>query len=163
MTAPAPQNSAKRLVDVILDELTVGRRGPEVEHERRIAIYDLLEDNFFSPLGDGGGPYTLHLRIEDRRLLFDIRTAEGENLGVIGLSLTPFRTIVKDYFAVSESYYSAIKTSSPSRIEAIDMGRRGLHDEGSQILQDRLSGKIEMSFDTARRIFTLICVLHIRN
>ena len=96
-------------------------------------------------------------------MLFDIRTAEGENLSVIGLSLTPFRTIVKDYFAVSESYYSAIKTSSPSRIEAIDMGRRGLHDEGSQILQDRLSGKIEMNFDTARRIFTLICVLHIRN
>lgn len=151
-----------RLVSITLDEKTVMRRSPEVEHERKVAIYDLLEQNYFCPRGEHGGPYALHLAIEENRLLFDIRAEDGAPLGRIGLSLTSFRRVVKDYFAICDSYYQAIRTASPSRIEAIDMGRRGIHNEGSQLLLDRLAGKVDMDFDTARRLFTLICVLHIR-
>ena len=152
----------QHLIDISLDEKTVVRRSPEVEHERAVAIYDLLEENYFHPAGDGEGPYALHLSIEESRLKFDIRDEQDAYLGAVNLSLSPFRRLVKDYFTVCESYFEAIKTASPSRIEAIDMGRRGLHNEGSELLRQRLDGKIALDFDTARRLFTLICVLHIR-
>ena len=159
---PAGQDAQQRIVDITLDERTVVRRSPDVEHERAVAIYDLLEENHFAPVGDYQGPYNLHLSIEERRLLFDIRTESDEALGTVTLPLLPFRRIVRDYFTICESYFEAIKTASPSRIEAIDMGRRGLHNEGSNLLRERLDGKIGIDFDTARRLFTLICVLHIR-
>lgn len=151
-----------RLIHVQLDEKTFVRRKPEVEHERAIAIYDLLEDNYFHPIGDEGGPYALHLSLVDNRLIFDIRSEAGDPLAEVALPLSPFRGIVKDYFIVCESYYGAIKQSTPSQIEAIDLGRRGLHNEGSALLRERLADKVEIDLKTARRLFTLICVLHIR-
>ena len=157
-----PEGAQYRIVDLVLDERTVVRRSPDVEHERKVAIFDLLEENVFAPVGSDGGPYVLHLAIEDNRLVFDIRRENAEPHGKVLLSLTPFRRIVKDYFMICESYYDAIKTAAPAQIEAIDMGRRGIHNEGSQTLMDRLDGKIRMDFDTARRLFTLVCVLHWR-
>jgi uncharacterized protein (UPF0262 family) len=154
--------STQRLVDVRLDEKTLVRRKPEVEHERAIAIYDLLEENHFNPAGDLTGPFTLVIRLEDNRLLLDIGDQAGASLTEVTLPITPFRTIIKDYFLICESYYSAIKRSTPSQIEAIDMGRRGLHNEGSTLLRERLEGKIEIDHETARRLFTLVCILHIR-
>ena len=146
-----------------LDEKTVMRRSPEVEHERAVAIFDILEDNRFAPVGHDGGPYDLHLSIEDRqRLVLDIRHEDGGEVAKVTLSLTPFRRLVKDYFQICESYFDAIKRLSPSQIETIDMARRGLHNEGSTMFSDRLKDKIEMDGPTARRLFTLICVLHIR-
>ncbi len=156
------ERDRRRIVEISLDERTVVRRSPDVEHERAVAIYDLTEENYFSPVGDDSGPYHLHLSIAENRLLFDIRSDADEAVATVTLPLLPLRRIVKDYFAICESYYEAIRTASPSKIEAIDMGRRGLHDEGCEILRDRLDGKIEIDFDTARRLFTLICVLHIR-
>lgn len=150
-----------RLCDVVLDE-TIGRATPDVEHERAVAIFDLLEENSFVPQGHPGGPYRLNLSLMEQRLIFSIKTQDGENVATHILSLTPFRRIVKDYFLICESYYAAIRSSTPSQIEAIDMGRRGIHNEGSQTLMDRLSGKIGMDFDTARRLFTLVCVLYWR-
>ncbi|MDJ0945445.1 MAG: UPF0262 family protein [Kiloniellales bacterium] len=150
------------IANITLDEASVVRRSPDVEHERAVAIYDLLEENRFAPVGDYHGPYHLHLALQENRLLFDIRNEADSALGTVTLPLSPFRRIVKDYFAICESYFEAIKTASPSKIEAIDMGRRGLHNEGSELLRERLDGKIEIDFDTARRLFTLICVLHIR-
>lgn len=153
----------RRIVHVALDEKSVVRRKPEVEHERAVAIFDLLEENEFSPCDFGdAGPFHLHLSIEDNRLVLDVRRVDDSELDKISLPLTGFRSIVKDYFLICESYYNAIKRSTPSQIEAIDMGRRGLHNEGSEMLRDRLSGKVEMDLQTARRLFTLICVLHIR-
>ncbi len=160
--APESGDPARRIAKVTLDERTVVRRSPEVEHERTVAIFDLIEENSFAPVGDPGGPYSLHLGIEENRLVIDIRTEQDEPLGKVILALSPFRRIVKDYFHICESYYQAIKVASPSRIEAIDMGRRGLHNEGSDLLRERLAGKIELDGNTARRLFTLICVLHIR-
>jgi uncharacterized protein (UPF0262 family) len=151
-----------RIANVSLDEHSVVRRSAEVEHERAVAIYDLIEENQFIPVGSTGGPYNLHLGIEEGRLVFDIRRESDDPVGKVMLALGPFRRVVKDYFTVCESYYAAIKTSSPSQIEAIDMGRRGLHDEGADLLKERLAGKIEVDGNTARRLFTLICVLHIR-
>jgi uncharacterized protein (UPF0262 family) len=156
-------DAARRIAKVTLDERTVVRRSPEVEHERAVAIFDLIEENHFAPVGDHGGPYSLHLGIEENRLVLDIRTEADDPLGKVILALSPFRRVVKDYFTVCESYYHAIKTASPSQIEAIDMGRRGLHDEGAVLLRERLAGKIELDSNTARRLFTLICVLHIRS
>ena len=152
----------QRLVDIRLDEKTLVRRKPEVEHERAIAIYDLLEENHFNPAGDLTGPFSLVIRLEDNRLLFNIGDQGGQELTEVVLPMTPFRTTIKDYFLVCESYYSAIKRSSPAQIEAIDMGRRGLHNEGSAILRERLEGKIDIDHETARRLFTLVCILHIR-
>ncbi len=152
----------QRIVHIQLDEKTLVRRRPEVEHERAVAIYDLLEGNTFAPVDDVAGPYNLHLRLEDDRLMLDIRSQAGDPLRLVPLPLRQFHSIVKDYFLVCDSYYSAIKKLSPSQIEAIDMGRRGLHNEGSEMLRNCLAGKVEMDFDTARRLFTLICVLHIR-
>jgi uncharacterized protein (UPF0262 family) len=155
--------SANRLVDVVLDDASIGRATPDVEHERAVAIFDLLEENSFAPVNDEtGGPYRLTLSVAEQRLVFNVTRENGDPVAVHMLSLTPFKRVVKDYFMICESYYDAIRTASPSHIEAIDMGRRGLHNEGSQTLQDRLAGKIEVDFDTARRLFTLICVLHWR-
>ena len=151
-----------RIVAINLDERTVVRRGPEVEHERAVAIFDLLEDNTFAPVGHQGGPYDLHLSIEDRqRLVLDIRHEDGAEVARITMSLTPFRRLIKDYFQICESYFDAIKRLSPSQIETIDMARRGLHNEGSDKLVERIGEQIEMDRPTARRLFTLICVLHI--
>jgi uncharacterized protein (UPF0262 family) len=156
------EDSPFRLVNVVLDEATVIRRTREIEQEREIAIYDLLESNNFTPIGSSGGPYNLVLAVEENRLVFDIRLADDTPHGKVMLSLTPFRRVIKDYFLVCESYYKAIRNAPPSQIEALDMGRRGLHDEGSKILKERLDGKIEIDTDTARRLFTLICVLHLK-
>ncbi len=153
------KKSAFRLSDVELDE-SIGRSTPDVEHERAVAIFDLLEENDFAPVGHPGGPYHLKLSMVDSRLVFHITTESGETVATHILSLTPFRRIVKDYFMICESYYDAIRSSTPSQIEAIDMGRRGIHNEGSQTLLDRLDGKIKIDFDTARRLFTLVCVLY---
>ena len=153
---------ARRIIDVVLDEESVARRSPEVEHERAVALFDLLEDNDFALVGCAPGPYRLRIGIFEQRLVFDVRDEGDNKLRDIVLSLTPFRKVVKDYFLVCESYYAAIKKLSPSQIEALDMGRRGLHNEGATELQKRLEGKIETDFDTARRLFTLICVLQIR-
>ncbi|GAB1582802.1 UPF0262 family protein [Phyllobacterium phragmitis] len=151
-----------RLIDVELDE-TIGRSTPDVEHERAVAIFDLIEENSFYPVGDEvGGPYKLRLSLIESRLIFAITRESGEEVATHILSLAPFRRVVKDYFMICESYYQAIRSATPSKIEAIDMGRRGLHNEGSQTLKERLSGKIEIDFDTARRLFTLVCVLHWR-
>ena len=161
MSEPAkPDQIKQRLVKVTLDEGSIGRSSPDIEHERAVAIYDLLEDNSFTPVDHDGGPYTLHLSIAENRLVFDIRSEDGAPVMAHLLSLTPLRRIVKDYFLICDSYYKAIRTSTPSQIEAIDMGRRGLHNEGSELLMERLKEKIEIDFDTARRLFTLICVLH---
>jgi len=149
-----------RLVAITLDESSIGRSGSDIEHERAVAIYDLIEQNVFAPAEHDGGPYSLHLSMAESRLVFDIRLADGTPITAHLLSMTPFRKIVKDYFLICDSYYAAIRTASPERIEAIDMGRRGLHDEGSNILMDRLKDKVSVDFDTARRLFTLICVLH---
>jgi uncharacterized protein (UPF0262 family) len=150
-----------RLCDVVLDD-TIGRSTPDVEHERAVAIFDLIEENTFTPIGHAGGPYRLNISLVDAKLVFSIATDVDDAVATHILSLTPFRRIVKDYFMICESYYEAIRSASPSRIEAIDMGRRGIHNEGSQTLKDRLNGKIDVDFDTARRLFTLVCVLYWR-
>jgi uncharacterized protein (UPF0262 family) len=157
-----PNTNLTRLSSVELDSSIGPGPSPEAEHERRVAIYDLIADNSFTLAAVPQGPYRLRLSTADGRLIFDVMNAAEERLSLIGLSMSPFRRIVKDYFMICESYYDAIRSSTPSQIEAIDMGRRGLHNEGSQTLMDRLSGKIEVDFDTARRLFTLVCVLHWR-
>ena len=157
------QASVFRLSEVVLDPQSIQPASPDVEHERAVAIYDLVEENSFRPVSDeAGGPYRLDLSLIERKLVMDIKREDGERVATHILSLTPFRRIIKDYFLICDSYHEAIKTATPSRIEAIDMGRRGLHNEGSQILQGRLEGKIETDFQTARRLFTLICALYWR-
>ncbi|GLK75475.1 UPF0262 protein [Methylopila jiangsuensis] len=159
MTAPA-RDPARKLVAVTIDEASIGRAAPEVEHERQIAIYDLIEDNAFAPREAGEGPFALLIGLVDRKLALNVTLAsDGSAVVTHFLSLTPFMKILKDYFLVCESYYSAIRSASPSQIEAIDMGRRGLHDEGAQVLAERLKDKIEIDHDTARRLFTLIAAL----
>ncbi len=156
----------RKIVDLTLDERTVVRRSPQVEHERKVAIYDLLENNRFAPKGEGGavleGPFHLRLGVVENRLVFDVRDQDGREMTRFTLPLSPFRSIVRDYFLICDSYYKAIKSALPSKIEAIDMGRRGLHDEGAELLRERLAEKADVDEDTARRLFTLICVLHIR-
>lgn len=154
--------SRQRIAKIELDERTVVRRNPDVEHERAVAIFDLLEENRFELIGNDQGPYQLRLGIEENRLVFDIRSRDGEPCEKLQVALNTFRTVVKDYFTVCESYYEAIKRSGPSQIEALDMGRRALHNEGSDLLRERLREKITLDQNTARRLFTLICVLHIR-
>ena len=150
-----------RIVALSLDQVSIGRAAPDLEHDRAVAIYDLLEENSFS-VRDIPGPYRLVLSLADNRLVLDINAEDGQPLIKHALSLSPFRKVVKDYFLVCDSYHQAIRSGSPSRIEAIDMGRRALHNEGSQVLIDRLDGKVDLDFDTARRLFTLICALHRR-
>jgi uncharacterized protein (UPF0262 family) len=152
--------SADRLVAVTLDENSIGRSNADVEHERAVAIYDLLEANRFAPAGRVRGPFKLHLSVAGSRLVFDIRRADDTPVMMHVLSLSPLRRMVKDYFLICDSYYAAIRSSTPERIEALDMGRRALHDEGSELLKQRLKRKVTIDFDTARRLFTLICVLH---
>lgn len=149
-----------RLVEITLDEASIARSTPDVEHERAVAIYDLIEENHFEPMGHDGGPYRLRIALVDNKLQFEISDTGSDGRFTHILSLTPFRKIVKDYFMVCESYYAAIRTATPSQIEAIDMGRRGLHNEGSRVLMERLAEKVSMDFDTARRLFTLVCALH---
>ncbi|MGC1711223.1 MAG: UPF0262 family protein [Methyloceanibacter sp.] len=149
-----------RLIEVMLDQASIGRNNAEVEHEREVAIFDLLEKNSFALEGHDGGPYTLNLSLADNRLVFTVGDTDRAPIQHVMLSLSPFRRLVKDYFLICESYYQAIKTQPASKIEAIDMGRRGLHDEGSQLLLERLKGKIAIDLATARRLFTLLCALH---
>ena len=157
---PANPDAHNRIVAVTLDEESIGRSGPDIEHERAIAIYDLIEKNLFAPEGAGEGRFLLHIGITGNRLMFDIRREDGTPVVAHLLSLTPYRRIVKDYFMICDSYYQAIRTATPDRIEALDMGRRGIHDEGSRTLMERLDGKVRIDFETARRLFTLISVLH---
>ena len=149
-----------RLSQVTLDEGSIARGNANIEHEREVAIYDLLDENSFAIEGRDEGPYKLTIGIVDERLALSVTNAEAAPVVTHHLSLTPFKRIMKDYFMVLDSYYQAIRASQPSRIQAIDMGRRGLHDEGSRILIERLDGKIKLDFDTARRLFTLISALH---
>ena len=156
-----------RIGAILLDEKSVVKRSPEVEQEREVAISDLLENNLFKPKGAAGGPYRLALSVKENRLVFDIAREGGprdnnQRVGRILLSLAPFRRIVKDYFLVCDSYYKAMRSAPPSQIESLDMGRRAVHNEGTELLIKRLNGKIETDFDTARRLFTLICVLHLK-
>ena len=152
--------STNRLVAVELDEASISRSTPDIDHERAVAIYDLIEENSFTPIGQPEGPYRLYLSIVEKRLVFDIRAEDDGQLVTHMLSLSPFRKIIQDYFLICDSYYEAIKSASPRQIEAVDMGRRGVHNEAAQILMERLAGKIDVDFDTARRLFTLVAVLH---
>jgi uncharacterized protein (UPF0262 family) len=152
----------QRIAKITLDEKTVVRRNADIEHERAVAIFDLLEENSFVPVAGYDGPFHLDLGIEDSRLVLDIRGTDEVSRERIVLSLAPFRGIVKDYFLICESYFAAIKRASTMQIEAIDMGRRGLHNEGSELLRERLADKVALDLNTARRLFTLVCVLHIR-
>jgi uncharacterized protein (UPF0262 family) len=163
MAGPGPSTTtaANRLISIDLDDSLGGGPSPDTEHERRVAIYDLLAENLFEVHG-GQGPYRLRLSIAGGRLVFEIHNSREEHCSTIGLALSPFRGILKDYFLICESYYKAIKTATPSQIETIDMARRGLHNEGSELLKERLRGKVEIDFDTARRLFTLLCALHWR-
>ena len=154
-----------RIVDIALDDAGLPPPTPEIEQERKVAMFDLLEDNsFVLPARDGRGapegPYKLNLAIRDKRLVFDVESTDAAKVAEFHLSLGPFRQVVKDYFQICESYFDAVKNLPPSKIETIDMARRGIHNEGSRVLQERLEGKVEVDTDTARRLFTLICVLH---
>lgn len=150
------------LVDITLDDSALPEPTPEIAQERRVAIFDLLQENEFSVVRDGApeGPYKLILGMQDRRLVFTITTENDEPAGQFMLSLSPLKQVIKDYFAICESYFKAVTSMPPAQIEAIDMGRRGIHDEGSVQLQERLEGKVETDKMTARRLFTLICALH---
>ena len=154
--------SEQKIVRITLDERTVVRRNADVEHERAVAIFDLLEENAFEPKAGFEGPFHVHLAVEENRLLLDVRDTADQTLEKITVPLQPFRSIVRDYFLVCESYYNAIRRASPSQIEAIDMGRRGLHNEGAEMLRERLAERVAIDDNTARRLFTLVCVLHIR-
>lgn len=157
MTEPADD---RRLISVTLDESSIGRGTPDQEHERAVAIYDIVEANSFCVPDHPAGPYALRLAIVENRLAFEISTADGSGRMTHYLSLTPLRKVIRDYRMVCDTYYAAIRTASPAQIEAIDMGRRGLHNEASELLMERLSGKVTVDFDTARRLFTLIFALH---
>lgn len=148
------------LVAVTLDEASLGRGSADQEHERAVAIYDLIERNHFALPDFDGGPYAVHLAVVERRLAFEVKSADGAPIVTHHLSLTPLKRIIKDYQLVCDSYYAAIRTATPSQIEAIDMGRRGLHDEAAVLLVERLSNKVEIDNETARRLFTLIYALH---
>ncbi len=172
--APCPEKLASyhkhmsdpRIIKVELDESTILRRNADIEQERRVAIFDLIEENMFKPLRNFGddyaGPYQLRLSVEEGRLIWDIRREDGSAFEVLILGLGRFRRIVRDYFAICDSYYQAIRKASAAEIETIDMARRGVHNEAAELLMERLAGKVEVDFATARRLFTLICVLHIK-
>jgi len=150
------------LCAIEIDEASLAPVNADSEHERKIAIFDILEENSFALVDGPDGPYALKLSLADNRLVFDVASNDGAPIRQFVLSLTPLRRIIKDYFMICDSYYDAIRSSTPAQIEAIDMGRRGLHNEGSEMLIERLSGKVETDFDTARRLFTLVCALHMR-
>ena len=152
---------APKIIDVELDERTIIRRSDDIEREKQVAVFDLLEQNFFAPAGLEG-PFRIMLRIEDNRMAIDIRDEAGEPLDTVRLGLARFKRPVRDYFAICESYFAAVRSDSPKGLETIDIARRATHNEAAELLQECLAGKIEMDFDTARRLFTLICVLHIK-
>jgi uncharacterized protein (UPF0262 family) len=151
-----------RIASITLDDKTVRRRRADIEHERAVAIADLLDGNTFAPASGRKGPFELHLAIAENRLNIALRSQADGSCETMVLALAPFRGIVKDYFMVCESYYQAVKRANLAQIEALDVGRRSLHDEGSALLRERLADKVAMDHDTARRLFTLICVLHLR-
>lgn len=155
-----------RIIDITLDERTIIWRNADVEQERRIAIFDLLEENYFKPLrpqpDDYDGPYKVQLRVEEGRLAIEIKRADDTPLEAIILGLGRFRRPIKDYFAICDSYFQAIRSATPQQIETVDMARRGIHNEAADLLKERLDGKVDVDFDTARRLFTLLCVLHIK-
>ena len=150
-----------RIIDIELDERSILRRNPDIEHERRVAIFDLLEANHFDAAGHDG-PFRVRLRVEENRLAIDLHDEAGAPLGTIRMGLARFRRPIRDYFAICDSYFKTVRSEHPRGIEAIDMARRGLHNEAAELLQECLQGKVTMDFDTARRLFTLICVLHIK-
>ena len=158
--------SDTRIIAIDLDEKTIIWRNADVEQERRVAIFDLLEANHFKPLKPYprgyAGPYRVKLRVEEGRLAIDITAESGELLETLILGLGSFRRPIKDYFAICDSYFQAIRSSTAQQIETVDMARRGIHNDAAELLKDRLENKIDVDFDTARRLFTLICVLHIR-
>jgi uncharacterized protein (UPF0262 family) len=154
--------SRARMVEIHLDSGSIVRWSREVEHERQVAVFDLLERNSFELVNGFAGPYRVRLSLRESNLVFAIDDQPGAHQAEIALSMRPFRRLIKDYFLICESYFEAIRTASPSRIEAIDMGRRGLHNEGAEKLADVLAEKIKVDAETARRLFTLVCVLHIR-
>jgi uncharacterized protein (UPF0262 family) len=154
--------SRARIASIEIDEKSLAPAGPDAEHERKVAIFDLIEGNIFKVIGHDGGPYNVVLSLADNRLVFDVAEKSGAPVRKLLLSLTTLRRVIKDYFMICDSYYDAIRSSTPSQIEAIDMGRRGLHNEGSQILSEKLAEKVEVDHDTARRLFTLVCALHAR-
>lgn len=159
--------SDPRIIKVELDEATILWRNADIEQERRVAIFDLIEDNYFKPLRDMGdvyaGPFHLHISVQEGRLILDIKREDGADHETLILGLGSFRRPIRDYFAICDSYYQAIRKATATEIETIDMARRGLHNQAAELLMERLDGKIETDFATARRLFTLICVLHIRN
>ena len=155
-------DGAARILEIQLDGATIVRWNREVEHERQVALFDLMERNFFRLINGFAGPYRVILSLREANLIFKVSREEAHSEAEIALSMRPFRRIIKDYFLICDSYFQAIKSASPSRIEAIDMGRRGLHDEGAEKLREALADKVEIDDETARRLFTLICVLHIR-
>ena len=158
--------SDPRIIDITLDERTILWRNADIEQERKVALFDILNENYFKPLrpapDDYAGPYKVALRVEEGRLAIDIQRADGSAVETIGLGMMRFRRAIKDYFAICDSYYQAVRQQTPQQIETVDMARRGLHNDAAELLRERLDGKIELDFDTARRLFTLICVLHIR-
>ena len=155
-------DGAARIVDIQLDQKSIVRWSPEVEHERNVAVFDLLEDNHFQLIDGFPGPYTVVLSLRETNLILDVTQKDGPGQTEIVLAVRPFRRVVKDYFLICDSYFQAIKGATPSRIEAIDMARRGLHDEGSNLLRESLEARVAIDHNTARRLFTLVCVLHIR-
>lgn len=159
-TEIAEQPSRARLYAIEVDEKSLARSNQNVEHEREVAIFDLLDGNSFDVVGRDDGPFRLVISMVEQRLQLAIGTAADPTVVTHILSMTPFKRIIKDYFMVCDSYYEAIRTAPPAKIQAIDMGRRGLHDEGSRLLMERLDGKVVIDFDTARRLFTLITALH---
>jgi uncharacterized protein (UPF0262 family) len=162
MAEDGASDGKRRIVKIELDERSLARAPADIEHERKVAVYDLIEDNRFEPVGGGEGPFELRLSIVERRLVFDVRRQGGEEVGQVHLSLTPLRKIIKDYFMLCESYYDAIRNAAPAQIETVDMARRSMHNEGSDILVERLKDKIVLDRNTARRLFTLICSFHMR-
>jgi uncharacterized protein (UPF0262 family) len=151
----------QRIIGIELDERTIIRRNDDVEQEKKIAIFDLLEGNSFDPAGHEG-PFRVLLRVEDNRLAIDLMDEAGAPLDTIRLGLARFRRLIRDYFAICDSYYKALRSDTPHRIEAVDMARRGIHNEAAELLKECFAGKVELDFDTARRLFTLVCVLHIK-
>ena len=157
-----PAADRARISAIVIDDRSLAPAGPDAEHERKIAIFDLIEKNAFRVIGHDGGPYEVTLSLEDNRLVFDVAESGGTPVRRFILSMAAMRRVIKDYFMVCDSYYDAIRSSTPAQIEAIDMGRRGLHNEGSELLTERFADKVDVDHDTARRLFTLVCALHAR-
>lgn len=153
---------SERIEKISLDETSMKKRSKEAEHERDVAINDLLHENCFEPRCMNSGPYNVELGIEDGKLIMGVHSPQEDKYSKVVLSVAPLRGIIRDYFLIFESYQAAITSGSPCKLEAIDMGRRGLHNEGSEMLQEILKDRIVVDFPTARRLFTLICVLHIK-